>query len=221
MSKFVKRDEVVLLRDSISYRGSNIPVGTRGTIVTLDVDSSTVYYVNFDGYGVRRVREDSLSLASKNNIDVIGDFYMKIKNEGYISSHSTIAPRTFNIAYSIKDVIYNDPATIIFWKDGTKSVVKCDGEKYDPEKGFAMAVCKKVFGNEGNYYNTFKKWLPEEIEFEVGEFVRLSKEIYGISAGSWVYIIDIDKEKKNSYIVSTSKGWTCTVDKEYLRRKTK
>lgn len=221
MSKFVKRDEVVLLRDLTSYRGPNIPVGTRGTIVTLDVDSSTVYYVNFDGYGVRRVREDSLSLLSKNDIGIIGDFYMKIKNEKYISSSSTIAPRTFNIASSIKDVIYNDPATIIFWKDGTKSVVKCDGEEYDPEKGFAMAVCKKAFGNEGNYYNTFKKWLPEEREFEVGEFVKLSKEIYGMSAGSWVYIADIDKEKKNSYIVRTNKGWTCTVDKKYLRRKTK
>lgn len=84
MSKFVKRDEVILLRDLKSYRGPNIPVGTRGTIVTLDVDSSIVYYVNFDGYGVRRVREDSLSLASKDNIDIIGDFYMKIKNEEYI-----------------------------------------------------------------------------------------------------------------------------------------
>jgi hypothetical protein len=147
MSKFVKRDEVILLRDLISYRGPNIPVGTRGTIVTLDVDSSIVYYVNFDGYGVRRVREDSLSLASKDNIDIIGDFYMKIKNEEYISSHSTIAPRTFDITPLFKDVIYNDPATIIFWIDGTKTVVKCDGEEYDPEKGFAMAVCKKVFGN--------------------------------------------------------------------------
>lgn len=218
MSKFVKRDEVVLLRDLTSYRGPNIPVWTRGTIVTLDVDSSTVYYVNFDGYGVRRVREDSLSLLSKNDIN-IGDFYMKLINEEYISSSSTIAPRTFNIASSIKDVIYNDPATIIFWKDGTKSVVKCDGEEYDPEKGFAMAVCKKVFGNEGNYYNTFKKWPPEEREFEVGEIVRLSKELYGLKAGTLVHIVD--KEKENCYIIRTNAGWKVTVDKEYLRRKTK
>lgn len=62
----------------------------------------------------------------------------------------------------IKDVIYNDPATIVFWEDGTKTVVKCKNEKFDPEKGLAMAFSKKMLGNNGNYYNVFKKWLPEE-----------------------------------------------------------
>lgn len=48
---------------------------------------------------------------------------------------------------SIKKVIYNDPATIIFWSDGTKTVVKCmEDEDYDPEKGFMAAVTKRAFG---------------------------------------------------------------------------
>ena len=63
----------------------------------------------------------------------------------------------------IDNVIFNDPATIILWNDGTKTVVKCgEGEVYDPEKGFAMAISKKVLGNQGNYYEIFKKWLPKE-----------------------------------------------------------
>lgn len=62
----------------------------------------------------------------------------------------------------IKSVIYSDPATIVFWKDGTKTVVKCKNEKFDPEKGLAMAFSKKMLGNKGSYYNTFKKWLPED-----------------------------------------------------------
>lgn len=50
---------------------------------------------------------------------------------------------------SIKKVIYNDPATIIFWSDGTKTIVKCmENEDYDPEKGFMAAVTKKVFGDK-------------------------------------------------------------------------
>ena len=50
---------------------------------------------------------------------------------------------------SIKKVIYNDPATIIIWSDGTKTVVKCmEDEDYDPEKGFMAAVTKKVFGDK-------------------------------------------------------------------------
>lgn len=63
----------------------------------------------------------------------------------------------------IKDVIFNEPATIILWADGTKTVVKCqEGEGYDPEKGMAMAISKKALGNKGNYCEVFKKWLPEE-----------------------------------------------------------
>ena len=66
---------------------------------------------------------------------------------------------------SIKEVIFNDPATIILWKDGTKTVVKCsENDEYDPEKGMAMAICKKILGNKGNYYSIFSKWLPEETE---------------------------------------------------------
>ena len=61
---------------------------------------------------------------------------------------------------AIKDVIFNPPATIVFWMDGTKTVVKDQGEVfYDPEKGMAMAVAKKAFGNQGNYYNQFKKYI--------------------------------------------------------------
>lgn len=65
----------------------------------------------------------------------------------------------------IEKVIFNDPATIVFWSDGTKTVVKCDVENYDPEKGLAMAIVKKQFGNnQGYYYDIFKKWLPKKEE---------------------------------------------------------
>jgi hypothetical protein len=63
---------------------------------------------------------------------------------------------------SIKNVIFNNPATIVFWEDGTKTVVKAqDGDVYDPEKGLAMAITKKALGNKGNYCNELKKWLEK------------------------------------------------------------
>ena len=64
------------------------------------------------------------------------------------------------IPLHIIKVIFNNPATIVFWSDGTKTVVKCDNKYFDEEKGLAMAISKKVLGNNGNYYNEFKKWLP-------------------------------------------------------------
>lgn len=69
----------------------------------------------------------------------------------------------------IKNVVFNEPATIILWADGTKTVVKCqEGEGYDPEKGMAMAISKKALGNKSKYYEVFKKWLPEEEEVNDG-----------------------------------------------------
>lgn len=73
--------------------------------------------------------------------------------------------RSEQSAKTIEKVIFNPPATIILWADGTKTVVKCqsDGlseiEPFDPEKGLAMAFMKKMLGNKGNYYNTIDKWV--------------------------------------------------------------
>lgn len=84
--------------------------------------------------------------------------------------------KTLNSVYGVKSTIYikkvlfNEPATIIFWSDDTKTVVKCGKDDvYDPEKGLAMAIAKKALGNEGNYYNAFKKILPKEDSSEETE----------------------------------------------------
>jgi hypothetical protein len=64
----------------------------------------------------------------------------------------------------IKAVHFSGPCTVIVWDDKTKTVVRCKDENIDYEKGFAMAVAKKVFGtNESgsNYYDVFKKYLPK------------------------------------------------------------
>lgn len=62
-----------------------------------------------------------------------------------------------------RDVWFRNPATIVFWEDNTKTVVKTrGGEKFDPEKGLAMAILKKLYGNNGSYYEIFKKWCPNE-----------------------------------------------------------
>ncbi len=63
----------------------------------------------------------------------------------------------------IENVIFNDPATIVFWLDGSKTVVKCQlGDTFSKELGLAMAICKKVYGNKGNYNDVFKKWVLQD-----------------------------------------------------------
>lgn len=67
-------------------------------------------------------------------------------------AHPFIVPR-------IKKVVFNPPATIVFWTDDTKTVVKCqNNEEFDPEKGITMAFFKKTHGNKGHYFEEIKKW---------------------------------------------------------------
>ena len=60
----------------------------------------------------------------------------------------------------IKDVIFNNPATIVIWTDGSKTVVKCQpGDDYNKETGLAMCIAKKYLGNKGNFNEVFKKYI--------------------------------------------------------------
>lgn len=70
----------------------------------------------------------------------------------------------------IKTVIFNDPATIVIWLDGSKTVVKCQpGDTYSKETGLALCIAKKYLGNKGNYNEVFKKWIPEKDKISVKE----------------------------------------------------
>lgn len=78
----------------------------------------------------------------------------------YESSNGYMIMIFREVNMKIKNVIFNPPATIVFWADGTKTVVKAHGEEFDPEKGLAMAIAKKALGN-GSYYPVIKKWTKE------------------------------------------------------------
>lgn len=59
----------------------------------------------------------------------------------------------------IKKVIFNPPCTIVLWSDDTKTIVRTqNNEKFDPEKGLAMAIAKKALGNTGRYFDEIKMW---------------------------------------------------------------
>lgn len=78
------------------------------------------------------------------------------------------------IFLEIKDIIINDPATIILWKDGTKTVVKCQNEDtFDPGKGIAMAILKKLYGNGGFYKDIFE---PAIEKYELKKLLEKSKK---------------------------------------------
>ena len=76
---------------------------------------------------------------------------------------------------TIKDIKRNGPATIIFWFDGDKTVVKCQpGDQDDVEKGVIMALVKGIqmrykgynFDGHRNWTNIFDIPYADEIDVE-------------------------------------------------------
>ena len=107
-----------------------------------------------------------VDVKTRLNSEVKNDLYKYVEND--IEQTKNLY---YGLSLTIKDVIFNPPATIVFWMDGTKTVVKDQGEVfYDPEKGMAMAVAKKAFGNQGNYYNQFSKYLDIYEKKQEAEF---------------------------------------------------
>ena len=145
---------------------------------------ASAIYVSVN-HSVEPLFEGSYPLIGQNYVVVKAecdaDAFYKCLNRTQVNSVLRTGSRptiNLNISDDIKKVIFNDPATIVIWKDGTKTIVKCGDEPFDPEKGLAMAISKYVFGNKGNYYNEFKKYLPKEEEkSDLEEFEGLREKV--------------------------------------------
>lgn len=88
-----------------------------------------------------------------------GGCWPTVTMTGFLIGQSKREPQAPELM--ITDVIYNDPATVIYWSDKTRTVVKCQpGDTYDPKTGFLLALCKKVCGNTGNYNDLLRECIP-------------------------------------------------------------
>lgn len=137
-------------------------------------DCNFLYLTNNDGF-VFRVEEFEISRS----ID---------RMDEYVFTCTAMPTRNFDAiktaSFDIKKVIFNDPATIVMWADGTKTVVKCqDGDIYDKRTGLLLCMAKKMYGNKNKFNDILNRWCPEEynpgiinIDFTVfdeacGEFI--------------------------------------------------
>ena len=60
-------------------------------------------------------------------------------------------------------VIFHDPATIVYWPDGVKTVVKCQpGDTFSKETGLMAAMLKRYLGNDNTYNKVINELLKDE-----------------------------------------------------------
>lgn len=94
---------------------------------------------------------------------------------------------------NIRKVIFNDPATVVLWSDGTKTVVKCGPDDiFDKEKGLAMAIVKKMAGNDSRFHKVFKEWCkPDETNEDALAYTKAMKELGQMAARTKDSIADL------------------------------
>lgn len=110
------------------------------------------------------VKQNYVCITQAENADIkcnleISATYKDLKDYQKIVSVIDGIANSMSKRKSIKEVIFNNPATIILWADGTKTVVKCkDGDKYDKQTGFLICYLKGIVGNK-TLLKEIDKWV--------------------------------------------------------------
>lgn len=91
------------------------------------------------------------------NVELVNDTVKRYFTEDVMRANEMF----YRIGLNPTKIIYNPPATIVFWTDGTKTVVKCSAEdEYNEYYGFLCALGKKMFGTNSH----LKKLIDEKAE---------------------------------------------------------
>ena len=102
-----------------------------------------------------------------------------------------------------KRIIFNEPATVVFWKDGSKTVAKAHNETYDPEKGLAMCYAKKALGDG---YEASKK-----IESLVKKYYKPKQEAHEEPEVKTNPVVDLAEKlnqlEKDGVVLNRSKAY--------------
>ena len=79
---------------------------------------------------IKRTSDDILDAMRYCYMDTAITRYYSAYVEGLYPSGRKKPNRLIDLGLRITKVIFNDPATIVFWSDGTKTVSKCHPDDY-------------------------------------------------------------------------------------------
>ena len=228
--------------NSIRWKVTSIDIdGCSYASPEITVELNAVFDPDIDGhFGTEHINADDIAKELETKLNQSGDkMYDPIfRRNGKTECQYAFYRNMLNSIYGanpyyrpeIKNVIFNDPATIVFWTDGTKTVVKCqEDDAFDPEKGLTMAIAKKVYGNKGSYCNVIKKWCEpyHEKQKEKNDLVAKICDV-GRKATAALAALDMaeaaianakeqeEKKHRNLYKYDDSKPVTIDCEKSYI-----
>ena len=121
-------------------------------------------YTNIKDYKIEKELTKEILKGMENNNEftfinrvgsTVGDY---LRSTNYKSLYESLTPER---------VIYNDRATICYWRDGTKTVVKAtDDDHMTHEHGVAMCIMRKLFPSRQEFLRTVKSGHDTNIKEE-------------------------------------------------------
>ena len=102
----------------------------------------------------RRSREEKDRVYEEAMSDTVGELLPIIDNLERAAAYSADSSVADGIVMIFKSV------EAVFSKLGIESY-GAKGDKFDPEKGLALAISKRVLGNNYIWHGRFMKWLPK------------------------------------------------------------
>lgn len=94
-----------------------------------------------------------------------------------VTADSILPPRETRNFMEPRRIIYNDPATIVFWEDGTKTVVmKAPGEKFNKYAAFCAAVAKRLYITNSRICTIVKDGFDQTAKKEVKKVAKKDSE---------------------------------------------
>ena len=135
-------------------------------------------------FGKKELRDKARELFPKLSMSIYKTSLEKYIIENTVDPTVCTTPPPTSYLPEIKNVHFNGPATVVLWKDGTKTVVMCqEGDIYSEETGLALCIAKKAFGNMPNFNNIFRKWVPESKDNAKDAFPSTPFEFFATKMG--------------------------------------
>lgn len=150
--------------------GKEVPIETLYFTIRYEKGVVKPYLAGIFGFNNTNTKEETEAMGKKDKtvLDVWNTFTEDQKNTVYFMIAKAIEDKGIKIPLptpqkaSIHKIIFNGPATVVFWTDGTKTVVRYNDETEtidDREKAVFAACAKKLLGTNAtgsNYLDCIK-----------------------------------------------------------------
>ena len=130
-----------------------------------NISSALDFSKTSTAYGISNIRPNAY-MTEKSlyiNEDLFNNFKIPGSFKCFINTHN----KQYKISeVYIKEVIYNNPATIVLWSDNTKTTCRVDTntDSYNPEFGLILCVLKKLAGGQATA-DLMEYWAPNLPEY--------------------------------------------------------